>query len=120
MGVLDAGLKLRLGLKVQQQADGTLTARLDSLDQAAYDLPINSITFENRLVRFVATSLKLSYEGKLAADGSQIIGELKQGTIAFPVTFKRIQQLPALSRAQDPRKPYPRPIRRLHRLEIQQ
>lgn len=105
LGVLDAGLRLRLGLKVQQQADGKLTAKLDSLDQAAYDLPINSITAENGLVRF--TTLNLSYEGKLAADGSQIIGELKQGTIAFPVTFKRIQQLPALSRAQDPRKPYP-------------
>ena len=107
LGVLDAGLRLRLGLKVQQQADGTLTAKLDSLDQAAYDLPINSITFENGLVRFVAAALKLSYEGKLAADGSEIIGELKQGTAAFPVTFKRTQQLPTLARAQDPQKPYP-------------
>lgn len=107
LGVLDAGLRLRLGLKVQQQADGTLTAKLDSLDQAAYDLPINSITLEDGLVRFVATSLKLSYEGKLTADGSEIIGELKQGTAAFPVTFKRTQQFPTLARAQDPQKPYP-------------
>jgi pimeloyl-ACP methyl ester carboxylesterase len=107
LGVLDAGLKLRLGLKVQQQADGKLTARLDSLDQAAYDLPINSITLENGLVRFMATSLNLSYDGKLTADGSEIIGELKQGTAAFPVTFKRTQQLPTLGRAQDPQKPYP-------------
>ena len=107
LGVLDAGLKLRLGLKVQQQADGKLTAKLDSLDQAAYDLPINSITVENGVVRFMATSLNLSYEGKLTTDGSEIIGELKQGTVAFPVTFKRTQQLPTLARAQDPQKPYP-------------
>ena len=107
LGVLDAGLKLRLGLKVQQQADGKLTAKLDSLDQAAYDLPINSITAENGLVRFTATSLNLSYQGKLTADGSQIIGELRQGTLSFPLTFKRTQQLPTLARAQDPKKPYP-------------
>src|SRR5688572_22407737 len=69
LGVLDAGLRLRLGLKVQQQAEGKLTAKLDSLDQAAHDLPINSITVENGVVRFTATSLNLSYEGKLSADG---------------------------------------------------
>jgi hypothetical protein len=107
LGVLDAGLRLRLGLKVQQEADGKLTAKLDSLDQAAHDLPINSITVENGLVRFIATSLNLSYEGKLSADGSEIIGELKQGTTGFPVTFKRTQKLPTLARAQDPQKPYP-------------
>ena len=107
LGVLDAGLRLRLGLKVQQQADGKLTAKLDSLDQAAHDLPIDSITVENGLVRFTATSLKLSYEGKLTADGLEIVGELKQGTAGFPVTFKRVQQLPTLARAQDPQKPYP-------------
>lgn len=107
LGVLDVGLKLRLGLKVQQQADGKLTAKLDSLDQAAHDLPINSISAENGLVRFEATALKLSYEGKLTADGSQIIGQLKQGTSGFPVTFKRTEKLPTLARAQDPQKPYP-------------
>ena len=94
-------------MKVQQQADGKLTAKLDSLDQAAHDLPINSITVENGLVRFIATSLNLSYEGKLSADGSEIIGELKQGTTGFPVTFKRTQQLPTLARSQDPKKPFP-------------
>ena len=106
LGTLDAGLKLRLGLKVQQQVD-RLTAKLDSLDQAAYDLAIDSITVENGLVRFMATALNLSYEGKLTADGSEIIGELKQGTSGFPVTFKRIKEFPTLARTQDPRKPYP-------------
>src|SRR5688572_17062717 len=45
LGQIEAsGLKLRLGLKVDQQAEGKLTAKLDSLDQAAYDLPIDNIT----------------------------------------------------------------------------
>ncbi len=108
LGVLDAGgLKLRLGLKVQQQADGKLIAKLDSLDQAANDLPIDSITSENGLVRFNATGLSLSYEGKLTADGLEIIGELKQGPATFPLTFKRTGSLPTLARPQDPKKPYP-------------
>ena len=108
LGQIEAsGLKLRLGLKVQQQADGKLTAKLDSLDQAAYDLPIDSITSEKGLVRFHAAKLGVSYEGKLTADGSEIIGELKQGPGAYSVTFKLVDKLPSLGRKQDPQKPYP-------------
>ena len=108
LGVLDVGgIKLRLGLKAQQQADGKLNAKLDSLDQAAYDLLIDSITSENGLVRFKATTLGLGYEGKLTADGLEIIGELKQGPTSFPLAFKRTEKLPTLARSQDPPKPYP-------------
>lgn len=108
LGQIEAsGLKLRLGLKVNQQADGKLTAKLDSLDQAAHDLPIDSITSDKGLVRFQAAKLGLSYEGKLAADGSEIVGEVKQGPAVYPVTFKRVDKLPSLGRKQDPQKPYP-------------
>jgi pimeloyl-ACP methyl ester carboxylesterase len=58
-------------------------------------------------VRFHAAKLGLSYEGKLTADGSEIIGELKQGPTAYSVTIKRVEKLPSLSRRQDPQKPYP-------------
>jgi uncharacterized protein len=100
------GFKLRLLLKVTQTPDGKYTAKLDSLDQAANDLPIDTITSEAGTVRFSATRLGLSYEGKLNADGSEIVGELKQGP-TFPLTFKRTDKPPTLGRPQDPQKPYP-------------
>ena len=108
LGVVEvSGFKLRLLLKVTQTPDGKLTAKLDSLDQAANDLPIDTITSEAGLVRFNAPNLSLSYEGKLSADGSEIVGELKQGPTTHPLTFKRTDKPPTLGRPQDPQKPYP-------------
>ena len=108
LGVLEvSGFKLRLVLKVTQAAEGKLTAKLDSLDQAANDLPIESISSADGVVRFNAPNLALSYEGKLSADGTEIAGNLKQGPATYPLTFKRTEKVPSLGRPQDPKKPYP-------------
>ncbi len=108
LGVLEAqGFKLRIVLKITQTPEGKLVAKMDSLDQAANDLPIDTITSESGVVRFEARALSLSYEGKLNDDGSEIVGNLKQGPATFPVTFKRTEKAPTLGRPQDPQKPYP-------------
>jgi hypothetical protein len=74
LGVVEAsGLKLRLALKVTQGADGKLAAKLDSLDQAANDLPIATISVEAGVVSFSAPNLGLGYEGKLSADGNEMV-----------------------------------------------
>lgn len=107
LGALETGgMKLRLLLKVTQTPDGKFAATFDSLDQAATDLPIDTITSEGGVVRFNAGKFGLSYEGKLTPDGSEIVGELKQGG-SYPVNFKRTEKAPTLGRPQDPQKPYP-------------
>jgi pimeloyl-ACP methyl ester carboxylesterase len=98
---------LRIVIKITQTPEGKLVAKMDSLDQAANDLPIDTITSEGGVVRFEARALSLSYEGKLNDDGSEIVGNLKQGPATFPVTFKRTEKAPTLGRPQDPQKPYP-------------
>jgi uncharacterized protein len=109
LGTIEAsGFKLRLLLKVSTTPDGKLTAKLDSLDQAANDLPIDTITSEAGTVSFAAAQLSLSYEGKLSADGAEIVGTLRQGPAQFfALTFKRTEKPPVLGRPQDPQKPYP-------------
>ncbi len=108
LGTLEVqGMKLRLGLKVAQTPDGKLKATFDSLDQAANDLPIDTITLEGSTVSFTAAKLGFSYEGKLSDDGNEITGDFKQGPASFPLTFKRVDKMPALGRPQDPQKPYP-------------
>ena len=108
LGVLDVGaFKLRLVLKISQSTDGKLTAKLDSLDQNANNLAIDTITLESGVVAFSASGLGLSYQGKLNSDATEIGGELKQGPATYPVTFKRTEKLPTLGRPQDPQKPYP-------------
>jgi pimeloyl-ACP methyl ester carboxylesterase len=88
-GTLDAGVaKLRLVLHVVRK-EGGLRATLDSPDQGATGLPIDSIGVKDVLVGFEMKALDAAYEGKLTEDHSQIVGEWKQGGQAFPLAFKR-------------------------------
>ncbi len=89
-GTLVAGAaKLRLVLHIDGAKDGALVARLDSPDQGATDLPIDSLSFASNTLHFEMKSLAANYEGKLASEGDQIVGEFNQGGQAFPLTFKR-------------------------------
>jgi pimeloyl-ACP methyl ester carboxylesterase len=91
-GTLDAGVvKLDLVLHVLRK-DGALSATLDSPDQGATGLSIDSISITGKLLRFEMKSLGASYEGTFSADGSQIQGEFSQQGQKLPLTLKRIGQ----------------------------
>ena len=62
---------------------------LDSPDQGATGLPIDSITLSSGVVFFEMKSLGGIYEGQLGEDDSQIIGKWTQGGQTFPLVFKR-------------------------------
>jgi pimeloyl-ACP methyl ester carboxylesterase len=100
------GAKLRLALKIKKSGD-SYTARLDSLDQGAKDLPIDSIVLNGNKLSFSATNLGLNYEGTLNAAADEITGTFKQSTITMPLVFKRIADVPKLNRPQEPKEPYP-------------
>ena len=101
------GVKLRLALKVSRTPEGVLTAKLDSIDQGAKDLPVDEIVHEGEALRFTARRIGLTYNGTLDGDGKVIRGEMKQGGAVLPLTFERVDAVPTLSRRQDPVKPYP-------------
>jgi len=91
-GTLDAGVaKLNLILHVVRK-DGTLSATLDSPEQGATGLAVDSITLNGKSLRFEMQSLGATYEGVFSNDGSQIQGEFRQQGQKFPLTFKRISQ----------------------------
>lgn len=89
-GTLDAaGTKLDLVLHISSK-DGALSATLDSPDQGATGLPIDSISLTGKSLRFEMKSLGANYEGVFSADGSQIEGQFSQQGVRLPLTFKRI------------------------------
>ncbi|HZH34059.1 MAG TPA: alpha/beta hydrolase [Pyrinomonadaceae bacterium] len=100
------GMRLRLVLKVSRSADG-FTARLDSIDQGANDLLIETIEQQGNAVRFEAKKYGMSYEGTLAEKGDEISGTFKQGAGSQLLIFKRTAAPTKVSRPQDPQKPYP-------------
>ena len=89
-GTLEAaGTKLDLVLHINTK-DGALAATLDSPDQGATGLPIDSISVTGMSLKFEMKSLGASYEGAFSTDGSQIEGQFSQQGLRLPLTFKRI------------------------------
>lgn len=102
-----SGVKLRLVLKVTKNGD-VYTAKLDSPDQGAKDLPTDSFIQKGRTVNFFAAQFNMSYEGTLNEKSDEISGTLKQGAGTLPLNFKRaVGGISAEKRRQDPGKPYP-------------
>src|SRR6185295_11117359 len=88
-GTLDAGgAKLDLVLHIVRK-DGTLSATLDSPDQGATGLAVDSIVLSGKSLRFEMKSLAADYEGTFSGDDSKIEGEFRQQGQKFPLTFKR-------------------------------
>lgn len=102
-----SGVKLRLVLKVIKSSDGSLAAKLDSIDQGANDLEVETFKREGKSVRFEAKKFGISYEGMLNEIGDEISGTFKQGHASLPLIFKRTAAAVKISRPQDPQKPYP-------------
>jgi pimeloyl-ACP methyl ester carboxylesterase len=89
-GTLSVGAsKLRLVLKVIRAADGGYTASVDSPDQGASDLTVDSIVFADNSVIFQMSRLGASYEGTVSSDANEIIGRWKQGPLNAPLVLRR-------------------------------
>ena len=92
-GSLTVGaIKMRLAFKVEKKADGTLGAKMDSPDQGAKDIPMESCKVEDGQLKIAAPKLMAEYAGKLSADGKTATGEWKQGGQAFPLEIKRVDK----------------------------
>jgi pimeloyl-ACP methyl ester carboxylesterase len=108
-GALDVGnFKLRLVLKISQLPDGTLKATVDSLDQNAKDLVVDTISFQDGVLKFAMKALNASYAGTLSKDGSQLTGQFTQGAV-YSLDFSRVTSAAQLElkRPQTPQQPYP-------------
>ena len=108
-GVLDAGaVKLRLVLHFKAE-NNALRGTMDSPDQGANGLKIDSVMFENSTLKFAMSVIGASYEGTLNQSGDEISGKFTQGGITFPLNFKRgtIASIAPPKRPQNPTKPYP-------------
>lgn len=101
-----SGVKLRIVLKITKNGDA-YTAKLDSPDQGAKDLPTDSIVQKDKAVNFSAAKFGMIYEGTLNEKGDEISGTLKGAAGNLPLNFKRTAGELSKKRLQDPNKPYP-------------
>ena len=96
---------LRLVLHVQRGGGG-YAATLDSPDQSAMGMTIDTFALEGDSVRFEMHALSASFAGRMSADGNTIAGEWRQGGLALPLSFARGAGAP-VRHAQEAWPPYP-------------
>src|SRR5215510_1582545 len=95
-GTLDAGVaKLQLVLHLTSK-DNTLSATLDSPDQGATGLKIDSVSFTGDELRFQMNSLGAEFRGKLTQNGS-LEGQWQQLGQSLPLSFRRESSEPTLA-----------------------
>ena len=99
-------MPIRLAFAVKE-ADGKLTATLDSPDQGATGLPFPEADLKGGKVRIASKALGVAYAGKLSDDGKAIAGEWTQGGASLPLTMARTDKMPSLTRPQTPKPPFP-------------
>ncbi len=88
-GTLSAGgMELRLVLHVTKSTDGSLKATLDSVDQGANGIPVNSVTLKDSKLHLGIDAVHGTYDGTVAADATTISGTWTQGQ-ELPLEFKR-------------------------------
>ena len=100
--------RLRLVLHVINTEDG-LSATLDSLDQNAKGIPVNSITRKGSSLKFDVKSVGGSYDGTIGPDLGTFTGTWSQLGKSWPLALKRVKNAAELElrRPQNPVKPYP-------------
>ncbi len=107
-GTLKAGAaELRVVFKVSRDAEGKLSAKMDSPDQGARDIPTDSVDFSDGALKIGIKAVRGGFSGALQPDGQEIRGEWQQAGMTFPLTLKRVQEVQEARRPQNPQKPYP-------------
>jgi hypothetical protein len=79
---------VRIVLHITKSPEGTLNAIMDSPDQGAVGIPVESITLIGNKLKFVSNAVKGAYEGTVKNNGS-ILGNLVQGQNHTELDFKK-------------------------------
>jgi hypothetical protein len=104
--IATGAVKLRIGVVITVQPDGTLGAVMDSPDQGAYGLPLNNVTFADGVLKFALLRANGTFEGRLNAAGTEITGNWTQG-MALPLVLRKVEKLARPNRPQEPKPPFP-------------
>jgi uncharacterized protein (TIGR03435 family) len=80
---------LRIVLKVSRGDKGELKAVNYSIDQGGQPLPVTSVSFQDKVLKFSIDMIDGKYEGTMSADGKSIAGTWTQGPNPLPLTFVR-------------------------------
>ncbi len=95
-------------LHIEKKSNEVLSGSFDYLQEKMCRLPIDSISFDEELLKFEIKTFSVKFEGTLASIESEISGQWVQYGKLFPIIFKKgIEAFKVPNRPQEPKKPYP-------------
>lgn len=110
---------LRLVVHINEDADGSLRATVDSPDQGATGIPVDAVTYADGHLHLDLASIGGAYDGTLRAQADSIDGEWSQGGMSLPLVLGRTTDAPKMNRPQEPKPPYPYDIDEVAYLNVQ-
>ncbi|MBL8890078.1 MAG: alpha/beta hydrolase [Planctomycetaceae bacterium] len=106
-GALDVGaIRLRLVFNLIV-SDETILATLDSPDQGAKGIPLDSVAVDGRTIRIASTKMKAVFAGSLNDANNKIEGTWSQGGREFLLVLDRAAGPSERLRPQTPHPPFP-------------
>jgi fermentation-respiration switch protein FrsA (DUF1100 family) len=107
-GIWVGTLEGMLRIVVHVRATGpSLTGSMDSPDQGAMGLPMDTLAFDRDTLRFVMRAIRGDFAGVMNAQGDEIAGRWHQGSVTLPLTLRKTEKEPQRHRPQEPQRPYP-------------
>ena len=102
-----SGINLRIIFHITEK-DSLYLATLDSPDQGAYDLPVDSIFFTENHLKLIMNKLGAEYSGNYNPEKNEIFGNFMQVGQSFPLNLKKNENKEIRKKKyQEPEKPYP-------------
>lgn len=90
LGTIEGGpARLRILFHISRSPAGALTAKVDSPDQGARDLPVEEVSFKDGKLRLEVKMVQGFYEGSLDPQGESITGTWNQSGQAMPVPLRK-------------------------------
>lgn len=96
---------LRLVFNIQE-ADGELSATMDSPDQGATGITVSSISFVDSVLHLEVAAANITYEARMDNEG-KLDGTFKQGYLSLPLRMHKGHAKANNSRPQMPQPPFP-------------
>lgn len=102
-----SSIQLRIVFNVIETENQKLIATLDSPDQGAFGIPVDTVIFNPPYVKFEVTSIVGFFEGSLNETAQSISGKWNQGGQSFDLEFSRSDSVITINRPQEPKPPFP-------------
>ena len=108
LGTLKIGaMELRLSYHITRNPDGNLSATMDSIDQGAAGIKMDTVIFIDGTITLEFKAGNAVYVAQLSKDGETLAGTFTQFGANIELEMKKVDKVPEILRPQDPKKPYP-------------